>query len=176
MSLITVREAVPAEYHEVGRLTVEAYEEYEPLIPPEFWGRYRADLRDVAARAERGTVLVAAEAGTIVGAVALRPGGDDLDPWPARWVGVRMLAVSARHRRKGVALALMDECVRRARAWGASALALHTVGFMSAAVGLYKMLGFVRLPAYEVVSASGTVILAYGMELEPRGLTPLPAS
>jgi predicted N-acetyltransferase YhbS len=166
---ITVRDALPAEYDEIGRLTVEAYEQYEALIPPELWERYKADLRDVAARAERATILVAEEAGTIVGAIALTR-GDDHDSWPAAWAGARVLAVPVQHRRKGVARALMDACADLARAWGASAIALHTAGFMSAAVGLYETLGLRRLPEYEILGASGALIMAYGIELVPGGL------
>jgi predicted N-acetyltransferase YhbS len=166
-----VRDALPAEYDEVGRLMVEAYEEYEPVIPAVFWKRYKAELRDVAGRAERAVILVAEEAGTIVGAIALHPAGDPRSGWPDPWAGARMLAVSPKHRRKGVAHALMAECVRRARAWGASALVLNTAGFMAGAVSLYETLGFERLPAYEAAGASGVLVMAYGMELVPGGLS-----
>ena len=162
---ITVREALPAEYDDVGRLMVEAYQQYQPVFPSKFWDGYNAELRDVATRAESAVILVAEEAGTIVGAIALHPPTDADSHWPNDWAGVRVLAVSPRHRRKGIARALMDECVRRAREWGASLLALNTAGYMSPAVSLYESLGFRRLPDHEHHTASGNLLLAYGMDL-----------
>lgn len=167
---ITVREAAPAEHDEIGRLMVEAYEQYQSVVKPAFWERYQADLRNVAVRAQHATILVAEEAGAIVGAVALYPKGDPQRPWPSEWSGVRVLAVPPAHRRKGVAHALMGECARRARAWGASAIGLNTVGYMSAALSLYETMGLERLPQYEVTGESGEHILAFGMELVPGGL------
>ena len=84
---ITVREAVPAEYDEVGRLMVEAYRQYQPVFPSEFWDGYNDDLRDVARRAEQGVILVADEAGAVAGALALYPPGDPNGHWPHDWVG-----------------------------------------------------------------------------------------
>lgn len=167
---ITVREAVPAEYDEVGALMVEAYRQYRPVFPSEFWDGYNDDLRDVATRAERAIILVADEAGAIAGALALYPPDDPLSHWPHDWAGVRVLAVSPHHRRKGIARILMDECVRRARAWGAPVLALNTAGYMAPAVGLYEALGFRRLPEQEHLTAAGTQLRAYGIELVPGAL------
>ena len=167
---ITVREAVHEEYDEVGRLMVEAYEQYRPVFPSEFWEGYNDDLRDVATRAERAVILVGEEAGTIAGALALYPPGDPGSHWPQAWTGVRVLAVSPHHRRKGIARILMDECVRRARAWGSPVLALNTVGYMAPAVSLYESLGFRRLPEHEHFTASGSVLRAYGIELVPGAL------
>lgn len=170
VSPITVREAVPAEYDEVGRLMVEAYRQYKPAFPSQFWDDYNAELLDVAARAETAVILVAEEAGAIVGAIALHPPTESDSHWPNDWAGVRVLAVSPLHRRKGIARILMDECARRARGWGASVLALNTAGYMTPAVGLYEALGFRRLPEHEHHMASGTLLRAYGIELVPGAL------
>jgi ribosomal protein S18 acetylase RimI-like enzyme len=167
---ITVREAVPEEYDEAGRLMVEAYEQYRPVFPSEFWDGYNDELRDVTTRAERAVILVAEEAGTIVGTLALYPPGDVKSHWPQDWTGVRVLAVSPQHRRKGIARILMDESIRRARAWGSPVLALNTAGYMTPAVGLYEALGFRRLPEHEHLMASGTLLRAYGIELVPGAL------
>jgi GNAT superfamily N-acetyltransferase len=168
---VTVRDALPSEYAAVGRLTVEAYAEYESVIGPEFWGRYRVDLADAAGRARDATILVAEVAGELAGGLALYRTGSSYDPWPPGWVGIRVLAVSRSHRRKGVARALMDECIGRARAAGAPALGLHTVGFMAAAVTLYESMGFVRIPRYDWHGEhSGMIVPSYGLELVPGGL------
>jgi GNAT superfamily N-acetyltransferase len=172
MAAVTVREAAPSEYEAVGRLTVEAYAQYEAVIGPEFWAAYQVDLRDAAGRARDAEILVAETSGTIVGAVALYPtDAPGYYRWPERWASVRVLAVSPLHRRTGVARALMDECIRRARAWGAVALGLHTVRFMTGAVQLYGGMGLDRLPQHDFQGTeSGVRILAFGLELVPGGL------
>ncbi|MGH2688805.1 MAG: GNAT family N-acetyltransferase, partial [Actinomycetota bacterium] len=69
------------------------------------------------------------------------------------------------------ARALMDACVARARAWGATAVGLNTVEFMRAAVAMYEQMGLVRLPEYEHAGQqSGTLVYAFGLELVPGGL------
>jgi GNAT superfamily N-acetyltransferase len=56
-------------------------------------------------------------------------------PWPQ----VRLLAVAPPGRGRGVGAALMQECVRRARAAGAPVLALPTTELMRAALRLYRL-------------------------------------
>jgi GNAT superfamily N-acetyltransferase len=166
-----VREAAPAEYAEAGELTVEAYREYEAGIPGQFWAWYEADLRDVAGKAARSTILVAEVEGRLAGVVALSPPGTPQRAWPDDWASIRALAVAPAHRRQGVARALMEACLDRARAWGAAAVGLNTVEFMAAAVTMYEGMGLVRLPEFEHVGEhSGTLVYAFGLELVPGGL------
>jgi GNAT superfamily N-acetyltransferase len=168
---VTVREAAPGEYAETGELTVEAYREYESAIPGEFWEWYEADLRDIARKAERSTILVAEIDGRLAGCVALSAPGTPERAWPEDWASVRALAVSPAYRRRGVARALMDACVARARAWGAAAVGLNTVEFMRAAVAMYEQMGLVHLPEYEHIGQqSGTLVYAFGLELVAGGL------
>ena len=44
----------------------------------------------------------------------------------------------------------MTECRRRAESRGAAVLSLHTVSFMTSAVGLYERLGYQRAPEYDL--------------------------
>ena len=68
-----------------------------------------------------------------------------LTPWPE----VRLVAVDPNLRGRGVARALVDECVRRARTSGATALGLHSSRSMRAAIRLYERMGFVRDPDHD---------------------------
>jgi GNAT superfamily N-acetyltransferase len=168
---VTVRDAAPGEYAEVGELTVEAYREYEADIPGEFWAWYEADLRDIAGKAERSTILVAEVGGRLAGCVALSAPGTPDRAWPGDWASIRALAVSPAYRRRGVGRALMDACVARARAWGATAVGLNSVAFMRAAVAMYEEMGLVHLPEYEHTGRqSGTLVYAFGLELVPGAL------
>ncbi len=69
-----VREATPDEYAEAGRVTAEAYREF---IRPgdEDWERYLQRIADVAARAERTTIMVAVEDGRVLGSLTLELDG-----------------------------------------------------------------------------------------------------
>lgn len=63
-------------------------------------------------------------------------------------------------RGRGVGLALMQECIWRARQHSAS-LTLHTTPMMAAAVRLYERLGFARAPELDVQVAPGLTIAGY---------------
>jgi ribosomal protein S18 acetylase RimI-like enzyme len=58
---------------------------------------------------------------------------------------LRMLAISTSARGKGVATALISECIRRAKTKGFTAMGLHTTDFMENAINLYRYLDFERL-------------------------------
>jgi hypothetical protein len=69
-----VREATSVEHAEAGRVTAEAYREF---VRPgdEDWERYLRRIADVAARAERTTILVAVEDGRVLGSLTLELDG-----------------------------------------------------------------------------------------------------
>jgi len=91
-----------------------------------------------------------------------RPGGGSLTLASPE---VRLLAVAPEARGKGVGVALMRECVARARASGAARLTLHTTEMMQAAVRLYERMGFVRAPEIDFRPAPGIVVKGYRLEL-----------
>lgn len=73
-----------------------------------------------------------------------------------------MLAVAQEARGKGVASALVTECVNRTKAMGYSYIGLHTGEFMKDAIKLYTKFGFERLPHYDFVPANdGVVVKAF---------------
>jgi GNAT superfamily N-acetyltransferase len=163
---LTIRDADPSEHAAVAELTAVAYGQYEETLGP-YWEGYLADLLDVERRATQGELVVAELDGELVGCVTFLPkyrndaipGGFEGDS-----CGVRVLATTPAARGHGVGRALVDECVRRARALGAASLLLHTGSFMEAAVRLYERMGFERV-ANEGDPELDTRLLTYRLAL-----------
>ncbi len=164
-----IRDARPGDRDAVREVTLAAYAEYATLMP-ELWDGYRDNILATLASPAPAEQIVAEHAGAVVGAVLLYPtgialpgagGGQGRMPWPE----VRLLAVAPAGRGRGVGAALMQECVRRARAAAAPVLALHTTDLMRAAVRLYERMGFVRAPELDVRVAPGLVVKGYRLDL-----------
>jgi ribosomal protein S18 acetylase RimI-like enzyme len=154
-----IREVLPAEHAALGALTVQAYRD-----AGETDGPYYLELADVAGRAAQVPVLVAVEAGSgrLLGGVTYVPGAGALhEGEPEGHASVRMLAVRAEARGRGVATALMRACIERARREGRSGLSLFTRPFMHPAHRLYEGLGFERDPARDWEYEPGEWLLAY---------------
>ena len=127
-------------------MTLAAYQEYASQVP--IWGPYRQNILATLANPRPATQLVAERHGTLVGTVLLYPASPAgaAAPGQGRWPEVRLLAVAPSARGQGVAHALMQECVRRAREAKADALTLHTMSAMQAALRLYTRMGFHPAP------------------------------
>jgi ribosomal protein S18 acetylase RimI-like enzyme len=161
---IHIREATPEEYAEVGAVTASAYREF---VRGGDWEDYLAVIADVEERAARTTIVVAVDEGRILGSATLELTGrvepdDDpaLDPQEAH---IRMVGVAPEARRRGIARALMADCMERARADGKRFLTLHTTGRMEAAQRMYASLGFLR--GRDRVISDDLVLLSYRVEL-----------
>jgi predicted N-acetyltransferase YhbS len=162
-----IREARPDEYDEVGRLSVDSYQEYSAALGAERWEGYRERLADVAGRAAESTILVAEDVrGDIVGAVALyHDSRNEKVEWPRRWAVIKRLAVSPNSRGAGVGRLIVGDCIRRAREAGAPAIALRTIDLMGPAISLYRSMGFEELPEYRQVRP-GVEIEAWALRLD----------
>jgi GNAT superfamily N-acetyltransferase len=112
--------------------------------------------------------IVAEQDGDLLGSVLLYPpaakayGSAGLS---VAWPEVRLLAVVPAARGHGVGKALMEECIRRARGAGASALGLHTMDIMQAAMRMYEGMGFVRVPDNDFTPVPGVVVKGYRLDL-----------
>jgi len=163
-----IRDARPDERAAIGELTLRAYAEYARIMDPVTWagleGAIHAAL-DSDAPAER---IVADDHGTLIGSVMLYPPaakayGDMLAE--LSWPEVRLVSVAPEARGRGVARALMEECFRRARLAGATAIGLHTSRSMSAAMALYTRMGFVRVPEFDHQPPGTELVEAYRLAL-----------
>jgi GNAT superfamily N-acetyltransferase len=141
---LRLRDATPDELDAVADLIAASYGQFEEVLD-RHWGPYLADIRDVRGRLHDGQLVVAELDGELVGCVTFFPDyRNETIPggFAERGAGFRVLAVSPAARGHGVGEALVEECIRRARALGAPNLLLHTATFMDAAVRLYERLGF----------------------------------
>lgn len=146
---VVVRPITPADHAAVAVLTEAAYVQGGHLGPED---PYLVKLRDVATRAAEAEVLVAEVevdgVPRVAGSVVLAPAGH---PWAevayADEFEFRMLAVHPGLHRRGVARALVDAVIARARASeGVRAVVLSSLESMHGAHALYTGLGFARVP------------------------------
>lgn len=165
-----VRVVRPDEYAEAGEVVVAAYRH---LPGDHIDDDYAVVLADVARRAEHAAVLVAVDAGRVVGVVTYVP--DHRSPYAELLVpgeaGVRMLAVHPDAQGRGIGEALSRACVDRARAEGKRRLCLHSTPWMTAAHRIYERLGFRREPERDWTPAPGVPLLGFALDLRPSGVT-----
>ena len=164
---LRIRDARVEELDQVALLIRDAYQEYQASFPPEVWEGYARDIMDVRGRLDISELIVAENAGGLVGAVTFYPNATPSDQggWPPGWTGIRLLAVHPDARGMGVGRVLMDECLLRSRLRGARTLGLHTTELMAVARGMYERMGFVRVPEFDFHGASGLVVMAYRLDL-----------
>jgi GNAT superfamily N-acetyltransferase len=165
---VEIRAARPEEYEEAGRVTADAYREFAP--PGDHgWETYLGEIADVAGRAGRTWVLVAAEDGAILGSATVemddRVLGDDDEVLPPEMACLRMLGVDPAARGRGVGRALVDGSIDLARAQGKSVMTLRTTDTMHAARRLYRSMGFEPDPARDVVFDSGFRLIAFRLAI-----------
>lgn len=143
----------PEERDDVRALLTEAYQPYEKAMTRIAYDAYLTSVL----RTEDGDTLVAVDGDKVLGSarlflpgtapLALRKPLDWATPMPADWAWVRAVAVRPSARGTGVGAALMAYCAEHAT--GATALLLHTMDFMPAAIRLYERLGYERVPEFD---------------------------
>ena len=176
-SSLVVRQAGPEDRATVARLTLLAYREYATSMEPDAWAALEAAVHASLADDAGVTRLVAVQDGAIVGSAALYAPqfaayGDLASP--AAWPEVRLVAVAPEARGRGVARALVEECIRRARAAGATAVGLHTSRSMRAALRLYERMGFVRDPEHDFQPPGAELVEGYLLRLDDLAPHPEP--
>jgi ribosomal protein S18 acetylase RimI-like enzyme len=171
MGRVAVRTVEASEYEPVARLIVDVYaEELGGFLSD----GYRAELADVARRAEHSVVLVAVDAGAanaagVLGSITYVPGPES--PYAefagADEAGIRMLVVAPKAQRRGVGAQLVRACVDLAHQAGKARISLHTTPTMIGAQRLYESLGFERALDSDWAPEPGVDLLGYVLELAP---------
>lgn len=174
MKQLHIRDAHADERDAIRELTLAAYSEFATKMAPSAWnGLHRAVLNALATDqpVER---IVAEQDGRLVGSVLLfPPTRQAYDGALAQidWPELRLLAVAPTARGQGVGAALMQECIRRTRSAGATALGLHTSESMEVAIGMYERMGFVRAPEYDFHPEGAELVKGYRLRLTADGPT-----
>ncbi len=160
---------MPAQYAAIRALTLAAYAEYADVMTPTAWqglrGAVTSALDDHDSPAER---IVALRGTALLGSVMLFPpsvAAYDAAAGEANWPELRLLAVDHAARGQGIGKLLVRECVRRARAAGATDLGLHTSDSLWVAVRMYEQMGFLRAPAYDFQPDGAELVKAYRLPL-----------
>jgi len=163
--MLVIRDAVEEELPFIREQRITAYQEHAARIPEGHWQALKEAISSDADQQPGVEQMVAEHAGKIVGSVILFPAKsdayeglvDELD-----YPEIRLLAVSPEARGKGIAKALVTECIRRTKAKGFQQIGLHTGQFMAGAIALYEGMGFERLPQYDFEPANdGIIVRAY---------------
>jgi predicted N-acetyltransferase YhbS len=137
-----IRDARADERAAIRELTLAAYAEFAPIMTPTAWAALRQAVLaglDAEGAVER---IVAEQNGALLGSVMLySPTANAYGnaAAPAGWPELRLLAVAPAARGQGVGRALVEECMRRARRAGASALGLHTSESLRAAIHIANL-------------------------------------
>jgi len=165
-----IRDARPGDREAILAVTLAAYEQYAASLTPPFWTTYRRSIQATLADVGTAAQIVAEDGGALVGTVLLLPAGTvfatpDGTSFTLASPEVRLLAVTPSARGKGVARALMEECISRARAAGAPALTLHTADVMAVAMRLYERMGFARAPELDFTPTPGFLVKGYRLPL-----------
>lgn len=163
----SLREARPDELDAIGEMMVVAYAEFTPPNPPPLWRAYEDEIRDVRSRLTAATLIVAEDAGQLVGAVTYYPDAtkETNISWPASWAVFRLLALHPGARGRGIGRLLTEECIHRARAASSAAIGLHTTQLMHVARAMYERMGFVRVPELDFFPVPQFRVMAYRLTL-----------
>jgi ribosomal protein S18 acetylase RimI-like enzyme len=155
MSEVRVRLARPEDDAIIGEILVAgfvtAYARKMPNVVVS--DRRKGELRDVAGKRARATVLVAELDGRVAGTVAIwKPGSPQSEAWLPNAADLRHLAADPAAQGKGLSKALLDEAERIAREdWRVSAICLHVRRGNVGVAKLYMSRGYVREPQGDLV-------------------------
>jgi len=166
--VITIRDAVDDERAIIRELTLRAYAEYAKIMEPASWNGLSQALRDALASDAPADRIVADDDGQIVGSAMLyAPESDAYGAFvsASRAPEIRLVAVAPETRGRGIARALVEECIRRARVQGAKEVGLHTSRSMRAAMSMYADLGFVRAPERDFQPPGAELVEGYRLRL-----------
>ncbi|MFC0557589.1 GNAT family N-acetyltransferase [Halalkalibacter alkalisediminis] len=166
---MNIRDALQEELNEIRTKRIAAYSEHALAVSKEHWQVLKQAISSEADTQDRVELIVAEVDGMILGSVALFPPKADAYEGKVdelEYSEIRLLAVTPEARGKGVARALIMECVERTKAKGYDEIGLHTADFMKSAIKLYGSIGFERLPDHDFEPANdGVIVKAFRLGL-----------
>lgn len=169
---LRIRDAVDSDREAIQAVSLGAYVQYAEVLPKERWEAYRDSILASVYGEEPAARIVAEWNQEIVGSVLLFITSEKAYDRPQLGIKgpiIRLLSVSPHARGKGIATALIKECVRRAQQMGAEYLHLHTSDMMAAAVKLYEHLGFERAVDKDMMNGT-TLVKGYQINLQTTNL------
>jgi ribosomal protein S18 acetylase RimI-like enzyme len=178
-SATSIRDARPGDFDVIRSIAATANEEFRAPMGETLFDGYLANVLDVERRAHEATVLVAEQGTRILGTITLyRDINKEAMPvrFSAGTAGIRATAVDPAARGQGIGSDLVSAAIAASRAFGATAIALHTATCMAAAMRLYERHGFQRAPDHDYrandyfSSGAGATLdaLAFVLDLRSR--------
>jgi GNAT superfamily N-acetyltransferase len=143
---LSVREAVAADAQEIAALRVASAEDLTQRFGKGFWSSHASE-KGVLLAMKQGKVMIATQAGTIVGTLTLSA----RKPWAidtAYFTKVKApiyltsMAVEPRLQGKGVGRFMLDGAHEKAKAWPGNAIRLDAFDANAGAGGFYARCGY----------------------------------
>ena len=169
MNTMLIRNVHEDERDAMQDMTFAAYEQYGSMMPRPVWEGYWQNIQETLAEEGSGERIVAVQDHKLVGSVLLYPAEARAYTGALAglsWPEIRLLAVPPEARGQGIGRALIDECIQRVRATGATLLGLHTTDMMQVAQRMYIGMGFVYTPELNFHPAPGLVVKGYLLRLD----------
>ncbi|MEH7222871.1 GNAT family N-acetyltransferase [Bacillus sp. JJ1566] len=164
-----IRDAKQDELDFIREQRVAAYFEHSSVIPAAHWQALKQAISSEADRQTGVNLIVCELDEKIVGSIVLFPANTDAYEGELEeldYPEIRMLAVDPEARGKGVASALINECIQRTKAKSHQFIGLHTGEFMKEAIKLYTKHGFERLPQYDFEPANdGIIVMTFRLSI-----------
>lgn len=175
-AVFSVRNALPSEYEEIGRLMVGVYGRLDGFPKeaeqPNYY-KMLANVGELTAKPETELLVADSLEGNIAGAVVYfgdmqyyGSGGSATKEKNA--AGFRLLAVKPEMRGRGIGKLLTMECIRKTKEKGLSQLIIHTTMAMQTAWKMYESIGFVRSEDLDFMQGD---LRVFGFRLVSEGVT-----
>lgn len=164
-----IREAKKNEFHLLKEQRLSSYQAYEDVLSPEHWEMLKANLSSDNDQQPGVEVFVAEIEGHIAGSVVLFPADSKAYDWESKTIDypeIRLLAVSADFRSRGVGKALVEHCIDISKIRKQKFVGLHSGSFMKSAIALYEKMGFERVVPLDFTPLNdGVVVKAFRLNL-----------
>lgn len=178
---ISIRNAKPDEFEEIGQLMVRVYSQLEGFPKEAEQPAYYSMLTNIGELTNNpGTELLVAVIpdGKIAGGVVffsdmLYYGSGGTATQEKNAAGFRLLAVDPGARGMGVGKLLTEECVRKARVAGLSQVVIHSTKAMQTAWAMYERMGFKRSEDLDFMQG-GLPVFGFRLSLYQEEQRPIP--